>query len=136
METNLKPLEVEPGVFLTEEHFENVIVTALEGGSNYWYYLADEELGHLDHPFEPISSEIARKLFTDDSYVLRVRDLENPEEILGTISQAELVNAFRLAKDQFPEVYDAEIDTEDYSGDALTADILFQLAVIKEVIFG
>lgn len=114
------------------EHFESVIVGALEGGSNYWYLLKGfGDLSGADtDKNEAISIRIARELYRNSLYSLEVFDIENPEdEALGTISQATLLRAFT----DNPELLDDIINEQD---DAYTADALFQYAVMGEITFG
>jgi hypothetical protein len=119
------PLEI------TIEHFESVIVTALEGGSNYWYYLPDQlALDFGDWlKGEPLSIKIARKLFDDPKYSLQINDTENVNDCLGKITQASMLKAFQDNPQKTLDIID-----ENY--DAWTADILFQYAVMGEVMFG
>lgn len=119
------PLEI------TLKEFEAVIVTALEGGSNYWYFLPDQP--NLDFgdwlKDEPLAIKIARKLFDDKNYHLIVNDAENEDETLGKITQASLIEALvKCPKETL------DIINEDYDGD--TTDVIFQTAVMGEVIYG
>lgn len=131
----MKTLELKMTMPVTYEVFENIIVTALEGGSNYWYLLPDLEpvrawckrngIGN-----EPMSVKIAKALFNDPDFMLDVYDLENEDDVLGTITQASLLKAMAL----HPEEALKFINEDDY--DAWTADTLFQTAVMGEVVFG
>lgn len=120
------PLEI------TLEHFEAVIVTALEGGSNYWYFLPDQPALDFDDwsSGKPLSVKIAHTLFNDPKYSLQINDAENETEILGTITQKDLLKA--LVK--CPKETLLIVDDGNY--DAWTADTIFQTAVMGEVKFG
>jgi hypothetical protein len=59
-----------------------------------------------------------------------VYDLENEDDVLGTITQGSLLKAMAV----HPEEALKFINEEDF--DAWTADTLFQTAVMGEVVFG
>ena len=114
---------------ISEQIIEDTIVCALEGGSNYWYLLIDK----LPEPNgEPLSIRISNAICNDPGYSLPVYDLET-EEKLGELTQASMLAAFQLAATECP---DALSSTLNETGDAGTADCLFQLAVMGEIIYG
>lgn len=122
------------------EHFECWIVAALEGGSNYWYYLPEINLEGRNEG-EPLSMFIARKLFTDPTYVLPVYDIENEDEHLGDLTQESILKTIErgLTETGYAgNVADLQsIIFNLLSGDidADQADIFFQEAVMGEVVF-
>jgi hypothetical protein len=124
---------------LTQEMFENVIVTALEGGSNYWYEInVDEFRSKLPIKagrYNALTEKIAKALFTDPTFEMKVYDIENPEEVLGIVTQASMVKAFEIASKNYVTQF-GNITNEDGDYDADDADVLFQLAVMGEVVFG
>jgi hypothetical protein len=121
------------------EHFENVIITALEGGSNYWYMLYTEDYKPFLIPKTPqkpaLSERIAGTLYSNPKFELPVYDAENPEELLGKVTQASMFKAFQIAEKDYFFVWKHLMEnTEDF--DATDADIVFQLATMGEVRFG
>ena len=131
----MKNLELKMTMPVSYDVFENIIVTALEGGSNYWYLLGDLDPVRAwckknDIKNEPMSIKISKALFNDSEFMLDVYDAENEDDVLGTITQASLLNAMAL----HPEEALKFINEDDY--DAWTADTLFQTAVMGEVVFG
>jgi len=119
------------------DKFVDVIVTALEGGSNYWYQLIDEDYRDKLPPKTPqhqaLSERIAYALYTDPKFELPVYDVEEPDELLGKVTQQSMYKAFQIAKTDYPEAYE-RIMEEQY--DAADADILFQLATMGDLVFG
>lgn len=120
--------------------FEAVIVTAYEGGSTYWAYVKDQIPEHPD-PKKPSDPEFAtlapserlvRMLIDDPEYKLDVYDVETDER-LGSLSQASLCKAFQLAAVLCPTAL-ANVINEQY--DAEDADILFQYAIMEELVYG
>jgi len=121
------------------EHFENVIITALEGGSNYWYMLYNEDyipfLVPKTEQKPALSERIAATLYTKPDFKLPVYDAENPKTLLGTVTQASMFKAFQIAENDYFFAWKHLTDnTEDF--DAVDADIIFQLATMEGVVFG
>jgi hypothetical protein len=119
------------------DKFVDVIVTALEGGSNYWYQLIDEDYRDKLPPKSPqhqaLSERIAYALYINPKFELPVYDVEEPDELLGKVTQQSIYRAFEIAKKDYPDAYE-NIMEEQY--DATDADILFQLATMGELVFG
>jgi hypothetical protein len=120
---------------LTYETFENIIVTALEGGSNHWYMLGDTKgiPKRDDMPNEAPSQRIAYGLWHNKDSELPIWDLEEEDELLGTLTYDSVREGMQIAcKDYIKEIN--MMISEDY--DAWTADTLFQVLVMGEVTFG
>lgn len=119
------------------DKFDDVIITALEGGSNYWYQLfTDDYRDQLVPKTEKrpaFSERIAESLYSKPDFKLPVYDVENPEELLGIVTQASMFRAFEIAEKDHTTAYE-HIMEEEY--DASDADILFQLATMGKVVFG
>ncbi len=119
---------------ITKENIIDLFVTALEGGSNYWYYLPT-----IPSAVRDIMNE--KNMATSEAigeYVLRggsiqVNDAEEEEEVLGTVDMDSLLDAIQKLKEDYPRAYENIID-EEY--DAEDADIFFQLATMGDVVFG
>ena len=121
---------------LTYEHFENVIVTALEGGSNYWYIINADEfkkyLPQIAGTFNALTERISKALYENSKFKMNVYDQET-DELLGTVTQESMIKAFKIASDKYSHNFN-NILSDDYDAD--DADVLFQLAVMGEVVFG
>jgi len=113
-------------------HFEDIIVTAMEGGSNYWYHI-DDFIPYIDGDNkEPATIRLSKHLFNNPLYKLEICD-KYDLLVLGTLTQASILKAIELASKEYLDVFH---DLLEGTGDAGTADILFQLAVMGKVIFG
>jgi hypothetical protein len=130
--------------------FSGLIVSALEGGSNYWYWLGEtsgihsayeewEAMWNAANPDamvseEPLSMRIAYLLYYSD-YRIDVFNNENEDEdeVLGIIDIHKCVEGMRLMYNDYPERW-AEV--KDGNDDADTADVFFQLVVMGNVVFG
>ncbi len=115
---------------LTRDDIENLLVTALEGGSNYWYYLPNltDVPGDED---QPLSMRIVSAIY-DHKASIPVHDLEDGNH-LGDLNLVNVHKAETLMETHHPE-HAVCIVTEDY--DAVTADIWFQLVVMQDVVYG
>ena len=121
---------------LEYETFENIIVTALEGGSNYWYMLGDSKgiPKRDDIPDKsPLTQRIAYGLWHNKDSQVVIWDAEEEEELLGTLTYDSVREGMQIAcKDYMKEIN--MMISEDY--DAWTADTLFQVLVMGGVTFG
>lgn len=113
---------------ITMEMIENIIVTSLEGGSNYWYLI--HSISHETDKHLPLSSQIAEGLYDDDTFEVVFHDVET-EEYLGTLTQKSLVKGIEKA------ISDENITTADLEdGDAGVMDTILQYAVMGEIVYG
>jgi hypothetical protein len=103
------------------------LITALEGGSNYWYWLPDTSFKKHYEGTELSLSEKVTKSVLENNEVVPVQDLETREH-LGDISQATIARGIQLFIENGGEF------TPDM--DAGEADTLFQYIVMGELVFG
>lgn len=111
---------------------QDLLVTALEGGSNYWYYLPDLSMTEKYQSPELSTSEVIWKAVTKKR-VIPVHDAENEEEKLGELSMEQIKIGEELMKKNAPEHW---MNANDENWDAETADVWFQFVVMGELIFG
>jgi hypothetical protein len=128
---------------------EDTIVTAIEGGSNYWYWVKVEENwfevakrydiaeAKKETPprlsLSPFSMLIANALMNVENFQMNVYDLEDTDERLGTLSKESFVRGCEICATKYPHVWENFMTA---SFDADDADVLFQLAVMGDVVFG
>lgn len=109
---------------------EDWLVTALEGGSNYWYYLPDLSMLAPETKGEPLAVRIAESCWDTDVRI-PVFDIEGDsgDEPLGFISRENFERGCTLyAEDDRPDM------SEDFDAD--DADVWFQYVVMGEVVYG
>jgi len=134
MNTNLATIKV--GV--SRETMENIFITALEGGCNYWYYLSKDAVTRVRKAVpkseeEFLSVAIFRAVYDHDVEV-PINDIENPSEVLGVLNKSELpLRLNKMIEDGHIDAIVSEIREE---GDAGTSDIIFQYLVMNEITFG
>lgn len=113
--------------------FEDLIVTAIEGGSSYWYWLKREEFEKdLPDNNEPLALRIAQALYENRGFKMKVYDCEDDGELLGEISYASCQEAFKIIAERYPHHIDSLLEE---NWDAETADVFFQLCCFSEVVY-
>ena len=111
---------------------EDLLVTALEGGSNYWYFLPLENIDEIKK-CKGISTSEKIADFILNGGTVDVYDTENEDEKLGEINLTSIEKAFNIMHDNWSTMY-GEILNGDCDGDS--ADVWFQLSTMGEVVFG
>lgn len=119
---------------VTEERRIDMLVGALEGGSNYWYWLGDAATAIFDK-YRKAGDALADTMYAalKAGESIPVEDVENDGEVLGTISMESIEKGERLMYGDMPNDFH---DIADENDDASTADIWFQYATLGEVVYG
>ena len=118
------------------DSFENLIVTALEGGSNYWYMIdLGKSVGIKKYSVDPRpkSIRIADALYNNEESSVTILDTEDVEETLGVLTH----QSVRKSIEGFPKDHQWALDNVlngDY--DANDADVVFQVLVMGDVVYG
>ena len=120
---------------LSYETFEEIIVTALEGGSNYWMdYEVKKGIPKRNEMLGKAPSQrMAYGLWHNKDSQVVIWDAEEEEELLGVLTYDSVREGMQLACKDYMKQINMMI-SEDY--DAWTADTLFQVLVMGEVEFG
>ena len=118
------------GAQITKEQIIDILVTALEGGSNYWYLIKDVPKG-VESDDMSLSEAIGEFILKGGE--ITIYDLEDEEEELGDLNMNKLLEAITIMKAEYPDMYQNLVNDE---YDANDADIFFQIAVTGEVTFG
>jgi hypothetical protein len=115
---------------------EDIFVTALEGGSNYWYYLSEEAIKLIrdavpksEDPY--LSTAILKAI--EKGVEVPINDAEDEEEVIGIISLKTMQERLqKLSRSGNSDALMAHINEE---GDADSADIVFQYLAFGEIVF-
>jgi len=127
---------------ITRDMLENIFVTALEGGSNDWYWLTDETVAkirkYVSRKEEPPLSTALFKAVMDHGVIVQIHDndfmAENEPELLGELNHNTIKE--RLQKLANNKDYSYALDQElNETGDAATSNVVFQFLVMGECIF-
>ena len=143
---------------LTKEDIIDLFVTALEGGSNYWYYmdLPDNIKSYGQSISEAVGEYILQgnKVYFYD-HELRsdvIRDLNKgeykiegdiidqkrfdediDETYLGYVDMDKILDSISVIKTQYPDIWENILLEQADAGDA---DVFLQLCVMGEIVFG
>lgn len=123
---------------VSREVLEDVFVTAIEGGSNYWYFLSDDAVSKIRRAVpaseEPAISVATLKAILDHDVKVAINDADNEDEIVGVITRSTMQGRLQLlAESKLAWALDDHIKEV---GDAESADIVFQYLAMGEVIYG
>jgi hypothetical protein len=122
-------------ITITEENLSNWFCGALEGGSNYWYLLND--INRKDFiKGEPLTENLAKSFMANPNYKLNVYDIESDEDeldLLGAVTWDNIKFALVEMHKNYQDLYH---DLVHGDADADSCDVWFQLATMKDVVFG
>jgi hypothetical protein len=127
-------LEIE----LSREVLEDVFVTALEGGSNHWYFLSDYTCKKIrsvvSRDEDPYMATAMLKAILDHGIEVAINDVESEEEEIGWISKETMQERLQ---DLYNSDYRWALESHmEGNGDSESADIVFQYLTIGEAIYG
>lgn len=122
---------------ISQEVLEDIFVTALEGGSNYWYFLSEDAVKKIreavpksEDPY--LSTSILKAILKGVD--VPINDAEDEDEVIGEISLKTMLA--RLQKLADSRNNSALINHIDGNGDADTADIILQYLAFGEIVYG
>lgn len=124
---------------IPRQTIEDVFVNALEGGSNYWYWLPDEAVDKIraavPSSVEPVLSVAMSMAILDHGVEVPIHDVENEDDCLGVISIKTLRNRLQLLASNMDYKWAFDEVMRD-GGDASSCDVWMQYMSFGEVIFG
>jgi hypothetical protein len=131
-------MEIKINQTITRDILENIFVTALEGGSNYWCYIPNKSIlavrAVVPKSEDDIITTAILKAVLDHDVEIEVRDAEDETEVVGIISKKTMHERLqKLADSPNKWALEAEI-AEEADGDS--SDIVFQYIAMGEVIYG
>jgi len=125
---------------ISRELLEGIFASALEGGSNYWAYITDEQWDIVDEQSKYaiyLNGGEEKMLFTilDIEVDIEIDCAENNDKVLGTLSAKTFKKRLKSLSDHnnYSRFLYAELNGE---GDAESSDVIFQYLVLGEVIYG
>jgi hypothetical protein len=129
-----KELKIELGLPL--ERLEDMFVGALEGGSNYWYWMDEDAViairSLVPKSEDPCLSTAILKAVLRGA-VVPVRDFEDHNNVLGHVSMETMPSRLIKCGKENPNLIMEVLNEED---DASTADAIFQYLTMGEIVFG
>jgi hypothetical protein len=131
-------MNIEIKIELTREVLEDIFVTALEGGSNYWYLIGAEAIKKVRAVVPDRSIPFSQALFSavyDHEVDVEIHDIEEEEDegAVGTISMSTMNE--RLQKCATDDTSWAILNEINENGDATSSDVIFQYIALGEVVY-
>ena len=125
-------MEINVKLEITREMLESIFVTALEGGSNHWYYISEDTYrlirAYIPKEEEPILSLALFSCVYDYQITLPIHDIEEPDgDAIGYIDRDKFEVRLQKCFNDYPAAIYNEINEE---GDADSSDIIFQHLVL------
>lgn len=120
-------IRVDVSLSIPRDQVESLIVSALEGGSNYWY--CEAEWSHADEVEWYYEAP-----FRDGGY-LRVKQRDDCGDVRPTefdLTLERVVAALTKMSAEYPDHF-SDIVRE--NADAVTGDVFLQLAVLDEMVY-
>lgn len=124
---------------ISREILEDIFVTALEGGSNYWYYLPDSSVKAIRKAVpkseDPYLSTAILKAILDHDVKVVIEDAENEGDVIGVITRSTMAPRLQLLAESKENKWALERHLRE-NGDAGSADVVFQYMTLGEVVYG
>lgn len=127
---------IEGLLVLTVDDVENMIVGALEGGSNYWYLIGEKSTDLIIEATPGMKGQpFVDRLMTaiEKGIQVEIHDIEDEESVLGILTSESWAKAEKLMIEKHRGHLGNVLAGND---DASTADVFFQLAVLGDVVYG
>ena len=149
-------MTIETKITITNGEIESMLVTAIEGGSNYWFCFDSKELKDVRTWFvreiekgnlkrnESVNYWWMDAMFQGYPHPIRVYDVEevyDEEDVIadfepiGYLSMENIKKGLEKASVEYPKQFN-EFFPEYSNGDADDADVLFQLICLNDVVYG
>ena len=128
---------------LTKEDIIDLFVTALEGGSNYWYYMDLPD--NIKSYGQSISEAVGEYILQGNKVYFYVHELRSDvidqkrfdedidETYLGSVDMDKILDSISVIKTEYPEIWENILLEQADAGDA---DVFLQLCVMGEIVFG
>ena len=123
---------------VTRDVLESVFITALEGGSNYWYSLSDKAYELVDAAVprdgnKALSERIFEAVY-DKGVIIPIHDIEDPEgDTIGALDVTKFQDAMNKCSEESSWAIQAEMAEQ---GDAVSSDAVFQYLALGEIVYG
>jgi hypothetical protein len=125
---------------VTKDVLEGVFITAIEGGSNYWYSFSESAVYAVDKAVPRDNGKsFSERLFEavyDHGVVVPVHDVEDTSrnsDPIGFLNRDLFQERINKCAKESVWAINSEMSGD---GDAVSSDIVFQYLVLGEVIYG
>lgn len=121
---------------LTPDQIETLMVSALEGGSNYWYDIQKKSCDAIRNATTEMKGQpfVMRMIAAIEKGVaVEIHDIEDESTLLGTLTAESWAKGEDLMIQTAVQHFADAVAGND---DATTGDVFFQLALMGEVVYG
>jgi hypothetical protein len=123
---------------VSREVLEGIFITALEGGSNYWYYIGEDAINRINSVApRTADSSFSERLFRavfDYDIIVPIHDIEDTNgDPIGEINVKTFQERLELCASEALWALQGEIDED---GDAQSSDVVFQYLALGELVYG
>jgi hypothetical protein len=132
-------MQINVKVDVSREVLENIFITAIEGGSNYWYYITPEAYDIVakatpNSDKTSFSERLFQAVFDHDA-IVPIHDAEGEEddEPIGYLDINTFQERLELCAKEALWALQEEIDER---GDAGSSDVVFQYLALGDYIYG
>jgi hypothetical protein len=135
---NTDKMEIKVTLDVSREVLENIFITAIEGGSNYWYCIKEEAIEIIDKavPKDGVKA-FSERLFEavyEYGAVVPIHDVENEDdEPIGELNIKTFQERINKCMSEYSDSLLKELDE---NGDASTSDTVFQYLALGELVYG
>jgi hypothetical protein len=135
MKANTEQKELMVMLPIAYQTMEDLFVTALEGGSDYWCQFSDESYDAVRDAVPNGSfSEATWKAISEFDVKIRIYDAESGD-MLGLLTR-ELITQRMVSMHEDKGVLSCMINILNEDFDATDADVVFQYLLMGEIVFG
>lgn len=130
-------MNIKINIEITREVLENIFITAIEGGSNYWCEVDEPSNAFMrEHKGKAFSVMVFEAVY-DHGIKIRVFDAEDDDEgkqAIGVLDKDLFEKRLqKMVDDGFSHYIMEEVNE---NGDALSSDAIFQYLSLNEIIYG
>lgn len=129
-------MKINVTIDVSREVLESIFITALEGGSNYWFNFSDEAIDIVNNTIPRTeTSSFSERVFSavyDKGAVIPIHDAEY-HELIGELRIDQMREGLRRCANEALWAIQEEIDER---GDASSSDVVFQYMSLGELVYG
>ena len=131
-------MKINVTIDVSREVLESIFITAIEGGSNYWYYLGKDSIEAINNVCPKASGmALSERLFAavyDYGAKVPIFDIEDTDgEPIGILDKDNFKERLELCANRALWALQEEIDER---GDASSSDVVFQYLVLNDFVYG
>ena len=120
--------------FMNDQLRLDLLITAIEGGSNYWYYIPSADTEKINrYGNDGVSFAERMMAAIQAKETIQIHDYEDVDECIGSINLESIEHGESLMMKENNSHY---LNAIEDCWDAETADVWFQYCVLGEITFG